>query len=55
MAENSSSGICRRQIDAWYIVFVRTNDDDADIFTKNVNKETYEKHVLKLLGKRKYD
>jgi hypothetical protein len=30
---------------------VRTNENDADIFTKNVKKETYEKHVVKFLGK----
>ena len=24
--------------------------DDADLFTKNVNRETYEKHVVKFLG-----
>jgi hypothetical protein len=65
MAENPSSGVRRRHVDTWYnfireyvedgfikIIFVRTNDDDADIFTKNVNKEAYEKHVLKFLVKR---
>jgi hypothetical protein len=30
---------------------VRTNQDDADTFTKNMNKETYEKHVVKFLEK----
>jgi hypothetical protein len=29
----------------------RTNDIDAHIFTKKVNKETYEKQVVKFLGK----
>jgi hypothetical protein len=33
------------------IIFVRTNKNDADTFTKNVNKETYEKNGLKFLGK----
>jgi hypothetical protein len=28
-----------------------TNDDDFDIFTKNLNKETYEKQVVKFFGK----
>jgi hypothetical protein len=32
------------------IIFVRTNENDADILTKNLNKETYEKKVVKLLG-----
>jgi hypothetical protein len=32
------------------IVFVRTIDNDADMFTKNVNRETYNKHVGKFLG-----
>jgi hypothetical protein len=60
MTENPSSGVRTRHIDTWYhfnrehlddgfieIVFVITNDNDADIFTKNVNKETYEKHIVK--------
>jgi hypothetical protein len=64
MDENASSGACRRHIDTRYhfirehledgffkIICVRTNDNDADIFTKNVNNETYEKHVVKFLGK----
>jgi uncharacterized membrane protein YhdT len=33
------------------IIFVRTNDSDADILIKNVNKEKYDKHVVKFLGK----
>jgi hypothetical protein len=32
------------------IIFVRTNENDADIFTKNVNKEIYEKYDVKFLG-----
>ena len=32
-------------------IFVRTEENDADIFTKNVNRDTCEKHVLKFLGK----
>jgi hypothetical protein len=63
MVENTSSGVCTRHIDTRYyfiqehiedgfiqVVFVRTSENDADIFTKNVNKETYEKHIVKLLG-----
>ena len=64
MAENSSSGVRKRHIDTRYffihehmedgfikIVFVRTDDDDTDIFTKDMNRETYEKHVVSFLGK----
>jgi hypothetical protein len=60
MAENSSSGIRARHIDTRYhfvrehvkyglikIVFVKSNIKDADMFTKNVGKEAYEKHVNK--------
>ena len=63
MAENASSGVRTRHIDTRYhfirehiedgsiqIEFVRTSVNDADIFTKNVNKETYEKHIVKFLG-----
>jgi hypothetical protein len=32
------------------IVFVRTIENDADLFTKNVNWETYDWHVGKFLG-----
>ena len=32
-------------------IFVRTNDNDADIFTKNVNGETYANHVDKFIGR----
>jgi hypothetical protein len=33
------------------IIFVRTNENDADIFSKNVNNEKCEKHVVKFLEK----
>jgi hypothetical protein len=62
MAENASSGVCTMHIDTRYqfiqehieegliqIVFARTSENDADIFTKNVNKETYEKHFVTFL------
>jgi hypothetical protein len=29
---------------------VRTKDNDGDNFTKNLNKEAYEKHIVKFLG-----
>jgi hypothetical protein len=64
MAENSSSGIRTRHIDTRYhfvcehvkdglinIVSVKSSINDADMFTKNVGKEAYEKHVNKFLGK----
>jgi hypothetical protein len=64
MAENSSSGVCTRHVDTRYpfickhnedgfiqIVFVKSCDNDADLFTKNVSKDIYNKHVGKFLGK----
>jgi hypothetical protein len=64
MAENSSLGIRTRHIDTRYhfvrehvkdglikIVFVKSSINDADMFTKNVAKKAYEKHVNKFLGK----
>jgi hypothetical protein len=63
ISENPSSGVHNRHIDTRYhfilehvedgfikIIFVRTNENDEDIFTKKMNKETYEKHVVKFLG-----
>jgi hypothetical protein len=32
-------------------VFVKSCDNDADLFTKNMNKGTYNDHVSKFLGK----
>jgi hypothetical protein len=47
MSQNSSTnvedGIVR-------VEFVKSNDNDSDIFTKNVNQEMYEKHAMKFLG-----
>jgi hypothetical protein len=64
MEENASSGIRTRQIDSRYhfirehvedsfikIVFVKTDKNYSDLFTKNVNKDTYKKYVVKILGK----
>jgi hypothetical protein len=64
MAENSSSGIITLHIDTRYhfvrehvegglikIVFVKSSINDVDMFTKNVGKEAFEKHVNKFLGK----
>jgi hypothetical protein len=63
MAENSSSGIRTQHVDTRYhfvrehvedglikIVFVKPSINDADMFTKNVGKEAYERHVNKFLG-----
>ena len=63
MAENVSTSVRTRHVDTRYhfvremivdgfikIVFVRTIDNDADVFTKNVNRETYDRHVGKFLG-----
>ena len=33
------------------IVFVKSCDNDADLFTKNVRKDTYTKHMKNFLGK----
>jgi hypothetical protein len=41
--ENVEDGIIK-------IEFVKSNDNDSDIFTKNVYQETYERHVKKFLG-----
>jgi hypothetical protein len=62
MAENSSSGVRTGHIDTRYyfvhvhvedglieIVFVKSSINEADMLTKNVEKESYEKHVNKLL------
>jgi hypothetical protein len=64
MAENSSSGVGTRHVDTRYhfirehfqdvfiqIVFVKSCDNDADLFTKNVSKGIYNKHVGRFLGK----
>jgi hypothetical protein len=33
------------------LCFVMSCDNDANLFTKNVNKDIYKKHVSKFLGK----
>jgi hypothetical protein len=33
------------------ILFVKKVDNDSDLFTKNVNKDTNKRHVVKLLVK----
>jgi hypothetical protein len=63
---NVSTGVRKRHVDIRYhfirennedgtikIEFVRPCDNISDIFTKNVNQETYARHVKKFLGKGK--
>ena len=63
MSQNSSTGVRSRHVDTRYhfirenvedgivkVEFVRSSDNDSDIFTKNVNHEIYEKHMKKFLG-----
>jgi hypothetical protein len=63
MAQNASSGVWTRWIDKRYhfvrenseegiinIEFVKSIENDSDIFMKNVSQETYNKHVTKFLG-----
>jgi hypothetical protein len=62
MAQNASSGVRTRHVDTRYqnirenvedgiikIEFVRSIDNDSNIFTKNVNQEIYEKRVKNFL------
>jgi hypothetical protein len=64
MAENMSSGVRARHVDTKYhfvrehivddfikIVFVKSCENDADVFTKNVSKVAYRKHESNFLGK----
>ena len=63
MSQNASAGVRTRHVDTRYhfirenvedgiikVEFVKSNDNDSDIFTKNVNQETYEWHMKKFLG-----
>jgi hypothetical protein len=62
MSENASTGFRTRHVDTRYhfvrefiedgfikIEFVRSVENDSDLFTKNVNQELYEKHTKKFL------
>jgi hypothetical protein len=64
MAKSASSGIRTRRIYIRYyiirknvedgfikILFVKTDDNDSNLVTKYVNKDTYGIHVVKFLGK----
>jgi Reverse transcriptase (RNA-dependent DNA polymerase)/gag-polypeptide of LTR copia-type len=65
MAENVTATSRTRHVDARYhfvrefveegeirIVFVRSEDNRSDVFTKNVNKDTYLRHMVSFLEKR---
>jgi hypothetical protein len=62
MAQNSSSGMRTQHIDTCYhfvrenlddgiikIEFIKSVENQSDIFTKNVTQEIYERHVKKVL------
>jgi hypothetical protein len=62
MVQNASSGVRTRHVDTRYhfvrenleegiieIKFVRSEENQSDIFTKNVNQEIYQKHVKNFL------
>jgi hypothetical protein len=62
MSENASTGFLTRYVDTRYhfvrefiddgfikIEFVRSAENDSDLFEKNVNQELYEKHTKKFL------
>jgi hypothetical protein len=64
MAENLCSGVCTRHVDTRYhfvrehsvndfikVVFVKSVENHANLFTKNVSKDAYKKHVSNFLGK----
>ena len=63
MADNSRSDVHTRHVDTRdhfipdyveddciKVIFARSDENEADIFTKNVSKDTYEKHERELLG-----
>jgi hypothetical protein len=62
MSENASTGFRTRHVDTRYhfvrefiedgfikIEFVRSVENDSDLFTKNVNQELHAKHTKKFL------
>jgi hypothetical protein len=64
MAENVSSGVQTKHIDTKYhfiqehmedefikLCFVKSSENKADLFTKNVSRESYVEHVSKFLGR----
>jgi hypothetical protein len=64
MAENSSSGVRTTRyhfvreyvVDEFFkIIFVKSDENVADIFTKIIGKEIYERHMKRFLGKNESD
>ena len=69
MAENKSATSRTRHVDARYhfihelitdnlikIIFVKTENNDADIFTKNINQQIYDKNANKyLINKQQFE
>jgi hypothetical protein len=64
MSENVLTGFCTWHVDTRYhfvrefiedgfinIEFVRSVENDSDLFTKNANQELYEKHTKKISGR----
>ena len=62
MAQNASSGVRTRHVDTRYhfvrenledgiikIEFLKSAENDSNIFTKNVSQDVYERHVKKFL------
>jgi hypothetical protein len=62
MSENASTGVCTWHVDTRYhfvqefikdgyikIEFVRSAENDSDLFTKNVSQELFERHMKKFL------
>ena len=66
MLENVTTSNCTKHVDIRYnyvkefvedgfieIVFVRSEDNHADIFTKNVTKDVNDRHAKELIGMEK--
>ncbi len=64
LAENASTSQRTKHIDVRYhfirdlvqngtiqIIFIKTTENDADIYTKNVSSEVFEKHINKYMEK----
>jgi hypothetical protein len=65
MSENLAVSQCTKQVDIRYkfvnefvedgflrIIFVRSKNNDADMFTKNLKGELHEKHSKKMIGEK---
>ena len=60
LAENNNSGERTKHVDIWHhyareviedgiIVFVKSEENDSDLYTKNLNGELYQKHSNKVV------